>query len=60
MVVFSLSNGYMGSLAMMMGPDCVGDHEKQVAGTMLTFFLLLGIATGAAAGLGLHVAITPS
>jgi equilibrative nucleoside transporter 1/2/3 len=46
MAVFSLSNGYFGSLAMMWGPGRVTDSREQgIAGTMMSFFLQFGIWT---------------
>eukprot|EP01089_Gocevia_fonbrunei_P002252 TRINITY_DN1223_c0_g1_i5.p1 TRINITY_DN1223_c0_g1~~TRINITY_DN1223_c0_g1_i5.p1 ORF type:complete len:287 (+),score=22.01 TRINITY_DN1223_c0_g1_i5:341-1201(+) len=45
MVVFALSNGYLGTLAMMYGPVNALEHEKEVAGAVMSFFLNLGIFT---------------
>ncbi|KAG2394231.1 hypothetical protein C9374_003995 [Naegleria lovaniensis] len=51
MAFFSLSNGYLCSLCMMFAPQQVDSHEREMAGTMMTFFLLLGISLGSCIGL---------
>ncbi len=43
MAFFALTNGYFGTLAMMFAPSCVEDHEKNVAGMIMSVFLQLGI-----------------
>jgi len=43
MILFALSNGYCGTLAMMYGPTRVEEFEKELAGTTMSFFLNLGI-----------------
>ncbi|CAG8780203.1 17668_t:CDS:2, partial [Gigaspora rosea] len=43
--LFSVSNGYVGSISMMAGPQVVG-VEKDLAGTLLSFFLVVGLAIG--------------
>jgi solute carrier family 29 (equilibrative nucleoside transporter), member 1/2/3 len=50
MVVFAITNGYLGSVGMMHGPQRVADHQKETAGTIMMVFLQLGIF------LGLHFA----
>eukprot|EP00762_Andalucia_godoyi_P003131 ANDGO_01105.mRNA.1 Equilibrative nucleotide transporter 1 len=57
MVLMAFSNGYLGSTLMMWGPGPTDDFEKQTAGTMMSFFLLLGISCGSSMGLGLSVAV---
>lgn len=57
MAVMSFTNGYLGSLCMMFAPEKVNQHEREKAGTIMTFFLLLGITTGSTVGLGLIYAI---
>ncbi|KAG2386256.1 hypothetical protein C9374_002702 [Naegleria lovaniensis] len=49
----ALTNGYLSSLCMMYGPSLVDDHEKEVAGTLMTFFLLFGIVLGSFTGLAI-------
>jgi len=51
MAAMALSNGYLSSLLMMFGPTSVESHEMATAGTMMTFFLLLGITIGSNLGL---------
>jgi len=46
MVLFSLSNGYFGSYVMTVGPIGLTPKEQRLAGTMLSFFLNLGIFLG--------------
>jgi len=43
MLLFALTNGYCGTLAMMYGPTNTESHEKEKAGTMMSFFLNFGI-----------------
>jgi equilibrative nucleoside transporter 1/2/3 len=43
MTFFALTNGYFGTLAMMFAPRFVDDHEKNVAGMIMSVFLQLGI-----------------
>eukprot|EP01126_Amoeba_proteus_P002007 TRINITY_DN1062_c0_g1_i9.p1 TRINITY_DN1062_c0_g1~~TRINITY_DN1062_c0_g1_i9.p1 ORF type:complete len:414 (-),score=70.76 TRINITY_DN1062_c0_g1_i9:237-1478(-) len=47
MIIFSISNGYFGTLVMMHAPSKVSQNEQQTAGTMMTFFLQMGIFLGA-------------
>lgn len=46
MGILSLSNGYLSSIIMMTAPGLVAPHEKELTGTLMTFFLLLGICIG--------------
>ncbi|XP_041790070.1 equilibrative nucleoside transporter 1-like [Chelmon rostratus] len=48
MIVFAFSNGYLASLCMCFGPKNVLPHEAETAGTIMAFFLSLGLASGAA------------
>eukprot|EP01133_Synstelium_polycarpum_P009726 gene9726-11356_t len=43
MFVFAVSNGYCGTLAMMFGPSKAEEHEKEVAGIIMSFCLNFGI-----------------
>ncbi|CAG8546456.1 23258_t:CDS:2 [Dentiscutata erythropus] len=43
--LFAVSNGYVGSLAMMAGPQVMG-VEKGLAGTFLSYFLVVGLTVG--------------
>ncbi|XP_008123258.1 equilibrative nucleoside transporter 1 [Anolis carolinensis] len=47
MIFFSFSNGYLASLCMCFGPKKVLSHEAETAGTIMAFFLSLGLALGA-------------
>lgn len=47
MVLFSFSNGYFVSLTMCLAPRKVDAHECEMAGALMTFFLALGLSTGA-------------
>ncbi|XP_070777227.1 equilibrative nucleoside transporter 1-like isoform X1 [Enoplosus armatus] len=48
MILFAFSNGYLASLCMCFGPKNVLPHEAETAGTIMAFFLSLGLALGAA------------
>ncbi|XP_074093164.1 equilibrative nucleoside transporter 1 isoform X2 [Macrotis lagotis] len=47
MMVFAFSNGYLASLCMCFGPKKVKPSEAETAGTVMAFFLSLGLALGA-------------
>uniref|UniRef100_A0A673WME0 Solute carrier family 29 member 1a n=1 Tax=Salmo trutta TaxID=8032 RepID=A0A673WME0_SALTR len=47
-ILFSFSNGYLASLCMCFGPKKVAQCEAETAGTIMAFFLSLGLALGAA------------
>lgn len=47
MVLFAISNGYLGSLCMMYGPSTVEPKHAETAGTMMAFLLIIGLALGA-------------
>eukprot|EP00005_Dracoamoeba_jomungandri_P001169 CAMPEP_0174259476 /NCGR_PEP_ID=MMETSP0439-20130205/8294_1 /TAXON_ID=0 /ORGANISM="Stereomyxa ramosa, Strain Chinc5" /LENGTH=440 /DNA_ID=CAMNT_0015343373 /DNA_START=155 /DNA_END=1477 /DNA_ORIENTATION=- len=57
MAVFAVSNGYLGTLAMMYGPTGALDHEKEVAGIAMSFFLNFGIFCAAHFALVLRYAV---
>ena len=47
-ILFSVSNGYIGSIAMMYGPKMLQSGEDQGrAASLLVSFLVLGLAVGA-------------
>ncbi|XP_072912355.1 equilibrative nucleoside transporter 1-like [Hemitrygon akajei] len=47
MVVFAFSNGYLASLCMCYGPQNASAKEAETAGAIMSFFLSLGLASGA-------------
>ncbi|XP_051967878.1 equilibrative nucleoside transporter 1-like [Xyrauchen texanus] len=47
MILFAFSNGYLASLCMCFGPKKVDPSEAETAGTIMAFFLSLGLALGA-------------
>ncbi|KAI2658961.1 Equilibrative nucleoside transporter 1 [Labeo rohita] len=47
MILFAFSNGYLASLCMCFGPKKVDPSEAETAGTIMAFFLSLGLACGA-------------
>ncbi|XP_028393434.1 equilibrative nucleoside transporter 1-like isoform X2 [Dendronephthya gigantea] len=51
--VFAVSNGYLGSLCMMYGPKLVESKYAETAGTMMAYFLALGLGLGGAASFGI-------
>ncbi|KAF9202129.1 hypothetical protein BGZ49_007666 [Haplosporangium sp. Z 27] len=53
--LFALSNGYIGSVVMMIGPSYVlGGEKKSRAGVVLGFWLTAGLALGSAASFGVR------
>lgn len=53
--LFAVSNGYLGSLIMMVGPACVlGGENKARAGVKLGFWLTTGLALGSVASFGVR------
>ena len=46
LAVFALSNGYIASSAMMMGPALVSSKDADLAGTIMIFALTLGLFFG--------------
>ena len=46
MMLFSISNGYVGTICMMSGPQMVGGEEAGTAASMLVACLGLGLGTG--------------
>ena len=47
MTFFALSNGYLASLAMMLGPSLVKPNDMQLTGTIMIFCLTTGLFGGA-------------
>ncbi|XP_057700753.1 equilibrative nucleoside transporter 2-like [Corythoichthys intestinalis] len=45
--VFAFSNGYLASLCMAYAPQMVSHRDYETAGSLMTFFLVLGLALGA-------------
>ncbi|GJJ72040.1 solute carrier family 29 (equilibrative nucleoside transporter), member 1/2/3 [Entomortierella parvispora] len=53
--LFAITNGYLGSLIMMVGPACVlGGEKKGRAGVKLGFWLTAGLALGSVASFGVR------
>lgn len=48
-----LSTGYMGCMAMILGPQQVDTHEKELAGVLDSLALITGLCVGSVIGLGL-------
>ena len=46
MALFATSNGYISSACMIMGPQLVAPKDSSLAGTMMVFFLTVGLACG--------------
>ncbi|ORX44347.1 hypothetical protein BCR36DRAFT_586206 [Piromyces finnis] len=46
LVVFSISNGYISSLLLMITPELVDDDEKELSGSIMVFVLTFGLASG--------------
>ncbi|XP_061584491.1 equilibrative nucleoside transporter 2-like [Cololabis saira] len=47
MAAFAFSNGYLASLCMAYAPQLVRCRDAETAGSLMTFFLVLGLAVGA-------------
>jgi len=47
MLLFSMTNGYFGSLAMMYGPSAVDSQNAELAGTIMACCLSIGLGLGA-------------
>uniref|UniRef100_A0A3B3XNY6 Solute carrier family 29 member 2 n=2 Tax=Poecilia mexicana TaxID=48701 RepID=A0A3B3XNY6_9TELE len=47
MALFSFSNGYLATLCMAYAPQLVRSRDCETAGSLMTFFLVLGLAVGA-------------
>lgn len=48
MALFAFTNGYLASLCMGYAPQFVRSKDAEMAGSLMTFFLILGLALGAA------------
>lgn len=46
--LFGVSNGYMATVSMMHSPRLVPDGDVELAGSMMAFFMALGLGLGAA------------
>ena len=46
MILIGYTNGYIGCAAMEYAPEMVDDHERETAGTIMAFMLLLGLLVG--------------
>eukprot|EP01114_Cavostelium_apophysatum_P016901 TRINITY_DN4901_c0_g1_i1.p1 TRINITY_DN4901_c0_g1~~TRINITY_DN4901_c0_g1_i1.p1 ORF type:complete len:440 (-),score=57.54 TRINITY_DN4901_c0_g1_i1:54-1373(-) len=49
-VVFSLTNAYIATRAMMIAPTRVPLHERELAGSMMVFALSVGLTAGVSSG----------
>ncbi|GKT16155.1 Equilibrative nucleoside transporter like protein [Aduncisulcus paluster] len=58
MVVFSVSNGYTSSVAMMNGPTQVEKKDQPIAGTLMTVFLASGLFAGSLFALALNAILS--
>ncbi len=47
MITFALSNGYLASLCMMIAPGLVNPTDMGITGTLMIFFLTIGLFSGA-------------
>ncbi|XP_007577440.1 equilibrative nucleoside transporter 1 [Poecilia formosa] len=57
MIFFAFSNGYLASLCMCFGPKKVPQHQAETAGTIMAFFLSLGLALGAGVSFAIRAVI---
>ena len=56
-ILFSVSNGYLGSLCMMYGPKLVHPKYAEISGTIMALFLSCGLALGAGLSFGVTALI---
>ncbi|XP_062282441.1 equilibrative nucleoside transporter 2-like [Scomber scombrus] len=60
MALFSFSNGYLASLCMAYAPQLVRSKDIETAGSLMTFFLVLGLAVGASLSFPLGYLVLPT
>ncbi|XP_053192649.1 equilibrative nucleoside transporter 2-like [Scomber japonicus] len=60
MALFSFSNGYLASLCMAYAPQLVRSKDCETAGSLMTFFLVLGLAVGASLSFPLGYLVLPT
>lgn len=60
MLAFSISNGYFASLAMMQGPQCVEEHQRETAGSLMVLLLVGGLLLGSITSFGWKSLVTRS
>ena len=49
--VLAISNGFLFTIAMMLAPGELQTHEKEVGGSIMSFYAQLGILSGCASAL---------
>jgi hypothetical protein len=54
MAIMAISNGWVASLEMMAGPCLVPDGQQSRAGTIMAFFLVLGLVLGSVLSFGVR------
>ena len=54
MALMSISNGWVASMEMMAGPSLVPDGLQSQAGTIMAFFLVLGLVLGSIVSFGVR------
>ena len=54
MALMSISNGWVASMEMMAGPSLVPDGLQSRAGTIMAFFLVLGLVLGSIVSFGVR------
>ncbi|KAM7008669.1 equilibrative nucleoside transporter 2-like [Tautogolabrus adspersus] len=57
MALFSFSNGYLATLCMAYAPQLVRAKDCETAGSLMTFFLVLGLALGAVSSFFLGILV---
>lgn len=51
--VLAITNGYIGSYAMMLAPASLEPHERELGGTTMVMMLLAGLCSGSLSAIGL-------
>jgi hypothetical protein len=54
MAVVGITTGYFGSYAMIIGPTMVAHKDAELAGNVMTLFLLVGLTLGSTFALALN------
>ena len=58
MILFAFSNGYIATLAMIAGPECVPPTQMEVAGATMVLCLCAGLLMGSCLSFGVLAVVT--
>ncbi|KAF6038836.1 SLC29A1 [Bugula neritina] len=57
MIIFAVSNGYLSTQALMIAPTLVDETQAELAGSMMSMFMTIGLAAGSGLSYGIVLAI---